>query len=157
MKSNAVAFGTGALFAVGLAVSGMTRPSKVVAFLDVAGAWDASLAFVMIGAIAVHFVARRLVMRRGSPLFDSKFHLPVRTAVDARLLIGAALFGIGWGLGGLCPGPAIVSAGGGSPSALVFLAGMTIGMLLEHSAANRFSGMRLSPGTQTLGTRQGVQ
>lgn len=133
--SNLVAFGTGALFAVGLAISGMTKPSKVVAFLDLAGDWEPSLAFVMIGAIAVHFVAYRLILRRSSPLFDTKFHLPTRKDIDSRLVAGAALFGIGWGLGGFCPGPALVTAGGGALGALVFVAGMTMGMLVEHGLA----------------------
>lgn len=133
MKGHLAAFGAGALFAVGLAISGMTKPSKVTGFLDVAGAWDASLAFVMVGAIAVHFVAYRMVMRRPSPLFDTKFHVPTRKDVDLRLVAGAALFGVGWGLGGFCPGPAIVSAGGGTIGALVFVAGMTIGMLVAQS------------------------
>ncbi len=135
MKRNAAAFGTGALFAVGLAISGMTKPSKVVGFLDVAGAWDASLAFVMVGAIAVHFVAHRIATRRHSPLFDAKFHLPTRKDIDRRLVLGAALFGVGWGLGGFCPGPALVAGGGGSLNAIVFVAGMTIGMVLEHAVA----------------------
>ena len=135
MKRNAAALGTGALFAIGLAISGMTKPSKVVGFLDIAGGWDASLAFVMMGAIAVHFVAYRLVMRRPSPLFDAKFHVPTRKDVDRRLVLGAALFGVGWGLGGFCPGPGLVTAGGGSLGALVFVVGMTIGMLVEQILA----------------------
>lgn len=135
MKPAAAAFGTGALFAVGLAISGMTKPSKVAGFLDLAGAWDASLAFVMMGAIAVHFVAFRIVMRRPSPLFDVKFHLPSRKDLDLRLILGAALFGVGWALGGFCPGPGLVSAGSGSLSAVVFVAGMTLGMLVEQAVA----------------------
>lgn len=135
MKRNAVAFGTGALFAVGLAVSGMTKPSKIAGFLDVAGAWDASLALVMLGAVAVHFVAFRLIMKRRSPLFDAKFHVPTRKDVDVRLVLGAALFGIGWALGGFCPGPGLVSAGGGSLGGIVFVVGMTAGMLVEQAVA----------------------
>lgn len=135
MKPNLAAFATGALFATGLAISGMTKPSKVAGFLDVAGAWDASLAFVMIGAIAVHFIACRIVTRRASPLFDTKFHLPTRKDIDLRLVLGAGLFGIGWGLGGFCPGPGLVTAGSGSLGALVFVAGMTIGMFVEQAAA----------------------
>jgi uncharacterized membrane protein YedE/YeeE len=135
MKSNAASFGAGALFAVGLAISGMTKPSKVAGFLDLAGAWDASLAFVMMGAIVVHFVAYRLVMKRSSPLFDVTFHVPTRKDIDRRLVLGAALFGIGWGLGGFCPGPGLVTLGSGSLSALVFVAGMTLGMLAEQAAA----------------------
>ena len=135
MKRYAAAFGTGALFAVGLAVSGMTKPAKVVGFLDITGSWDASLAFVMMGAIAVHFVLYRVVTRRPSPLFDAKFHVPTRKDIDLRVVLGAALFGVGWGLGGFCPGPGLVTAGGGSLGAVVFVVGMTIGMLVEHAAA----------------------
>jgi len=135
MKRNAAAFGTGALFALGLALSGMTKPSKIMGFLDLAGHWDASLAFVMLGAIAVHFVAYRLIRRRSAPLFDTQFHVPTRRDIDPRLVLGAALFGVGWGLGGFCPGPGLVAAGGGSLHAMVFLVGMTLGMLAEHVAA----------------------
>jgi uncharacterized membrane protein YedE/YeeE len=135
VKRNVAAFGAGSLFAVGLAISGMTKPSKVVGFLDVAGAWDASLAFVMVGAIGVHFVAHRLIRGRAAPLFDTKFHLPTRREIDLRLVLGAGLFGVGWGLGGFCPGPGLVSAAGGSVGALVFVAGMTLGMLIEHAVA----------------------
>jgi uncharacterized membrane protein YedE/YeeE len=135
MKRYAAVFGTGALFAMGLAISGMTKPSKVVGFLDVAGRWDASLAFVMMGAIAVHFVAYRVIRRRSAPLFDTKFHVPTRKDIDPRLVLGAALFGVGWALGGFCPGPGLVAAGGGSLHAVIFLIGMTLGMLAEHAAA----------------------
>jgi uncharacterized protein len=135
MKRNVAAFGTGALFALGLAISGMTKPSKIRGFLDIAGHWDASLAFVMGGAVAVHFVAYRLIRRRSAPLFDTKFHLPTRKDIDLRLVLGAALFGVGWALGGFCPGPGIVAASGGSMHAIVFLVGMTLGMLVEHMAA----------------------
>jgi uncharacterized protein len=134
MKSHLVAFASGALFAVGLALSGMTKPSKVIGFLDIAGAWDASLAFVMLGAIGVHFIAQRLRGRFPKPLFDDTFHLPTSSTIDRRLVAGAALFGIGWGLGGFCPGPGIVSAGSGSLGALTFVAGMTLGMLAEHAS-----------------------
>lgn len=134
-KANLSAFAAGALFAVGLAISGMTMPSKVVGFLDVTGDWDASLMFVMAGAVAVHFVGHRLVTRRASPLFDRRFHLPTRKDIDPRLVAGAAVFGVGWGLGGYCPGPGLVSASSGSVPALVFVAGMTIGMLVQHAAS----------------------
>ncbi len=132
MKAIASAVGAGALFGVGLAVSGMTKPSKVVGFLDVAGAWDPSLMFVMLGAIAVHFVAHRLVTKRPSPLFDTRFHLPTRKDIDARLVLGAALFGVGWALAGFCPGPALVTAASGATAAIVFVAGMTVGIKIEH-------------------------
>lgn len=137
MKGHAVAghlFAalSGALFAVGLAISGMTRPAKVIGFLDLGGAWDPSLAFVMVGAIGVHFVTLRLITRRVRPLFDQRFHIPTRKDIDTRLLAGAALFGVGWGLGGFCPGPGLVSAAAGSVPAVVFVLGMTIGMFAEQ-------------------------
>jgi uncharacterized membrane protein YedE/YeeE len=132
-KGLASALGAGALFGVGLAISGMTKPSKVVGFLDLFGAWDASLAFVMIGAIAVHLFAHRLLARRRSPLFDTRFHLPTRKDIDKRLVLGAAIFGVGWALAGFCPGPVLVSAAGGASAALVFVAAMTAGMRIEHA------------------------
>jgi uncharacterized protein len=135
--ADIAAFASGAVFAVGLALSGMTKPAKVVGFLDVAGSWDASLAFVMMGAIAVHAVAHRLILRRGAPLFDGAFHLPTRKDLDARLLGGAAIFGVGWGLGGYCPGPGIVAASSGALAALVFVVGMTAGVVGENAVARR--------------------
>lgn len=136
-KPEIAAFIAGIVFAVGLTISGMARPDKIVGFLDFAGAWDASLMFVMLGAVGVHFIAHRIVAKRSAPLFDDRFHLPTRKDIDRRLIIGAVLFGVGWGLGGFCPGPAIVSAGGGSLTGFVFLGGMTIGILLESAALRR--------------------
>lgn len=128
------AFGSAALFGVGLVVAGMTTPSKVVGFLDVFGAWDPSLAFVMIGAIAVHTVLLRLIRRRRAPLFGNGFHLSHRRDLDGRLLLGAALFGTGWGLSGICPGPGLVAVvHGGLSGALpivVFVVMMLVGMKL---------------------------
>jgi uncharacterized membrane protein YedE/YeeE len=141
MKSATSAFGAGALFGAGLAISGMTKPSKIIGFLDPFGAWDPSLAFVMIGAIAVHFVAHRLIARRASPLFDAMFHWPTRKEIDARLVIGAAIFGVGWALAGFCPGPGLVAAASGMAPALVFVVGMTLGTKIEH-ALPRSSGGR---------------
>lgn len=122
----------GALFAVGLLVSGMTQPAKVVAFLDVAGAWDPSLAFVMGGAMVVYALAAWRIRGRGAPWFDRGFHLPTRRDVDRPLVLGSAIFGIGWGLGGLCPGPALVSAAAGSGAAAAFVAAMLAGMAAQH-------------------------
>jgi uncharacterized membrane protein YedE/YeeE len=130
-RRDVAAFVAGALFATGLVVSGMTRPDKVLAFLDVLGHWDASLLLVMAGAIAVHALAYRLVLRRGSPLFDVRFHVPARRDIDLRILLGAAIFGIGWGIAGYCPGPALVSAAGGAVAPVVFVLAMAAGMLLE--------------------------
>jgi uncharacterized membrane protein YedE/YeeE len=137
MKGNVVAGLAGALFGVGLSVSGMTRPDKVVGFLDLTGAWDASLMFVMGGAIAVHLALSRIVRRRPAPAFDARWHLPTRKDLDPKLFVGAALFGIGWGLGGYCPGPGLVSGGAGSTAAIVFVGGMTLGMLTEQVLARR--------------------
>lgn len=145
MKGLLSALAAGALFGVGLAISGMTKPAKVVGFLDLAGAWDASLAFVMIGAIAVHLVAHRIITRRRSPLFDGRFHLPTRKDVDARLVLGAVIFGVGWALAGFCPGPALVTAASGALAALVFVAAMTVGMTIEHAVSRR---IRLVPRAQ---------
>jgi len=129
MKNTLLSGLAGLVFGVGLLVAGMTRPDKVVAFLDVSGDWDPSLAFVMIGAIAVHFVAYRFVPKLGSPFLGGRFALPTRRDVDVRLLLGAALFGIGWGIGGYCPGPALVSVVNGTSDALVFFGGLVAGML----------------------------
>jgi uncharacterized protein len=104
-----VSFVTGVVFAVGLGISGMTHPAKVVGFLDVTGDWDPSLAFVMVGAILVNLLFFRLVLRRPHPLYDRLFRLPASGRIDAPLVVGSALFGVGWGLSGLCPGPAVAS------------------------------------------------
>ena len=129
MRTALVSFVAGLVFAAGLGVSGMTNPLKVAAFLDVTGAWDPSLAFVMIGAIGVHAVLRIFIARRGRPLFDDRFHLPTRVNVDGRLVLGAATFGVGWGLSGYCPGPAVVSLASGAVAPVVFVAAMAVGML----------------------------
>ncbi|HJL19910.1 MAG TPA: YeeE/YedE family protein [Sandaracinaceae bacterium LLY-WYZ-13_1] len=130
MKQNLTALVAGLLFGVGLPIAGMTQPSKVVGFLDFFGAWDPSLAFVMGGAIAVHFVLFRLILKRQSPLIASSFQVPTRRDMTPQLIGGAALFGVGWGLGGFCPGPGIVSLPAGSAEALTFVGAMTVGMLL---------------------------
>lgn len=121
------AFLSGAIFAVGLALSGMTLPSKVVGFLDIGGNWDPSLAFVMVGAIAVYGLGYRLVMGRERPVLDQTWHVPTNRKIDPRLLAGSALFGLGWGLGGYCPGPALTAAGTGAGNALLFVASMLAG------------------------------
>lgn len=99
----------GMVFGAGLAISGMLNPTKVTGFLDLFGAWDPSLAFVMGGGVVVNFIGYRIVTSRSGPVFGNKFSLPTIASIDLRLIGGAALFGIGWGLGGLCPGPAVAS------------------------------------------------
>ena len=108
----------------------MTEPTKVLNFLDVSGAWDPSLALVMVGAIGVHALAYRAIRRRSMPWLAEQFAIPTRRDVDAKLLGGAALFGVGWGLSGYCPGPAIVSLPAGGGSAFVFVAAMGAGMVI---------------------------
>lgn len=126
-KARWTALFAGALFAVGLVVGGMTTPSKIIGFLDLFGNWDPSLAFVMAGAIAVYFPAYRLICRMNKPVFESRFVLPTRRDLDARLIIGAVIFGAGWGLGGFCPGPALTSLGSLGQDALIFVPSMFAG------------------------------
>jgi uncharacterized membrane protein YedE/YeeE len=124
----------GVLFGVGLAVSHMTNPAVVLGFLDVAGAWNPTLAFVMGGALAVTAVGYRLVLRRAHPLLEPSFQLPTRRDVDARLVVGAAVFGLGWGLVGFCPGPALAALASGQPGVFVFAAALAAGSLLARRA-----------------------
>ncbi|MGM0575440.1 MAG: DUF6691 family protein [Myxococcota bacterium] len=128
------AFLSGTLFAIGLAVAGMTQPAKVVGFLDVFGRWDASLAFVMGGAVLSYGVLLRLVTRRSRPVFGEVFGIPTRSDISSRLVAGAALFGLGWGLAGYCPGPGLTATATGSATPLVFVAAMVAGMFLQHAA-----------------------
>ena len=126
----AAAFAAGLVFGLGLLLSGMTDPGKVVGFLDVAGSWDPSLAFVMGGAILVGFFAFALARRRTRSFFGAAMHLPHRRDIDRRLVAGAAVFGIGWGLAGFCPGPALVASGAGYGKAALFVAAMLGGMIV---------------------------
>jgi uncharacterized protein len=120
----------GFIFGLGLIIGQMSNPAKVLNFLDFAGHWDPSLAFVMIGAVAVAAVGFALGRRRIASVLGGKFHVPAATRIDAPLVLGAALFGIGWGLIGFCPGPAITALGFGSIQAVIFVAAMIVGMLL---------------------------
>ncbi len=120
----------GVLFGVGLALSGMTQPANVIGFLDVAGEWDPSLALVMGGAIAVYAPLYRWLVAKTVPLYAQAFAVHAQQQLDAPLLLGAAIFGVGWGLGGFCPGPGIVSAGGGATLGITFALSMLGGMAL---------------------------
>ncbi|MCP8688108.1 DUF6691 family protein [Marinobacterium sedimentorum] len=128
-----VIFLTGALFSAGLMVSGMINPAKVIGFLDIFGVWDPSLAFVMAFAVIVYGIGLRLVLRRPKPLFEARFFLPEGLLIDRRLVGGAILFGIGWGLVGFCPGPAIAALGAAPGQAAIFVAAM----LLATSATRK--------------------
>ena len=130
-KSNIASFICGILFSIGLGISGMTQPQKVIGFLDVFGEWDLSLAFVMFGAVLSYLILQLWIQRNFSiPVLGGTFQITTRKDLDRSLIIGALLFGSGWGLGGYCPGPAITSLGSGSLNALLFVVAMGIGMLV---------------------------
>lgn len=122
------AYVTGLIFGLGIAISGMANPAKVLNFFDPAGTWDPSLAFVMGGALMVTFIGYRLVLGWNAPAFADQFSLPTRTQIDARLLGGAAIFGIGWGIVGFCPGGALPALGTGQIEVVIFVAAMTAGI-----------------------------
>ena len=130
---------SGVLFGAGLAMSGMTDPNKILNFLDVTGRWDPSLLLVMAGAVPLSALAFHLGRRRERPLFDARFLLPTNTRLDGPLVLGSALFGLGWGLGGYCPGPAIASLSRPSEGLLGFLIAMGLGLLLRRPLARRFA------------------
>lgn len=120
---------TGLLFGVGLVLLGMTLPDKVTGFLNpFGGAWDPSLGLVMVGAIGVHALLLRVILKRQTPLIDTRFHLPTRRDLDPKLIAGAGLFGVGWGLGGVCPGPGLVGAASLASPMLLFVGGLALGM-----------------------------
>ena len=131
VKSNIAAFLCGILFSIGLGISGMTQPHRVIGFLDIFGEWDPSLAFVMCGAVISYLSLQLLIQRRFSkPMLEETFQIPSRKHLDFSLILGALLFGMGWGLGGYCPGPAITTLGSGSLNAVLFVLAMGMGMLL---------------------------
>lgn len=139
--SIAIQFVIGLVFGLGLLLSGMSDPAKVLNFLDLggigAGTWDPSLAFVMMGAVATAFVGFRLVLKRDRPVFADAFQLPTRSDLDARVIAGPAIFGIGWGVAGLCPGPAFVALGYGSSASILFVVAMFGGMAIARALASR--------------------
>lgn len=128
MMRDITAFMCGVLFALGLGISGMTLPQKVLAGLDFAGEWDPSMLFVMATSAGTYFLLHRLVVARPQPVFEAKFYLPTKQDIDRRLITGAALFGIGWGMVGFCPGPAVTALLSGSSDVLVFVVSMIAGM-----------------------------
>ena len=141
--SRAPSFPVGFAFGLGLCLSGMTNPAKVLGFLDLGGAWDPSLAFVMGGAVAVAFVAFRVASRRGKALSGEPLHLPTAKAIDGRLIGGSLLFGVGWGLVGLCPGPGIADIGFLDGRAALFVLAMAGGMAL-HATVMAIEATRIS-------------
>jgi uncharacterized membrane protein YedE/YeeE len=129
---NLAALGSGVVFGVGLSLAQMTNPDKVLNFLDISGHWDPSLLLVLGGAVVLSAIVFRLVFKRATPLWDGQFHLPLLKAIDRPLVVGSALFGIGWGLSGYCPGPAIASLGFGNPEALWVLPSIIAGAALQR-------------------------
>ena len=140
LRISLAALVSGALFGLGLAVSGMTDPQRILGFLDVFGDFNPALLFVLGGAVTTTMLLFRFVLRRPTPVFAGRFQISDLRSIDRRLLIGAALFGIGWGLAGYCPGPALVGFGVLSPEALWFVPAMVAGMLL-HKALGRNTGL----------------
>ena len=144
MQHRISEFLVGLLFGLGLILAGMTDPSKVLGFLDLAGRWDPSLALVMGGAILVGLGAFAMAKKRTTTFFGGAMHLPSSSDIDKRLIVGSLLFGAGWGLAGFCPGPAIVSLGAGQPKAVVFVVAMLLGMVvfetLERMQARKSAG-----------------
>jgi uncharacterized membrane protein YedE/YeeE len=132
MQRTLAAFGCGLIFGIGLLVSGMMQPAKVLGFLDIFGGWDPSLAVVMAAALIVSFAGFAITRRRGQPLFETQSFWPSATTIDRPLVAGSILFGLGWGLVGLCPGPALENLAMLSPRVIVFVAAMAAGMLAQN-------------------------
>jgi len=132
MKSIIVALVSGTLFGLGLDIGGMTNPENIIGFLDVAGAWNPSLLFVMVGALVVTFIGYRLTFRQAKPVWGAKFIVPEGKDLDARLLSGSAMFGVGWGLSGYCPGPSFSALSLNHNGVFVFVGAMLVGMLLVN-------------------------
>jgi uncharacterized membrane protein YedE/YeeE len=149
-------FVVGLIFGFGLLLSGMSDPAKVLNFLDLggiaSGTWDPSLAFVMAGAVAVTFVGFRLVLRRSQPLFADRFRMPTKRDLDVRVIAGPAIFGVGWGLAGFCPGPALTALGFGTLAAVIFVAAMLAGMWLARGLGQLPSLSRIATPADPLET-----
>ena len=128
---NIITFVTGLIFGLGLIISGITKPDKVIRFLDIGGIWDPSLMFVMFGGIAVAFVGFKFVQNKSQTVFDDTIHLPGTTHISKELVIGSLLFGAGWALAGFCPGPALVALGAGYKEAFIFVMAMIVGMTIH--------------------------
>ena len=130
---------TGVLFSIGLSVSGMVNPNKVLGFLDIAGNWDPALIFVMAGGVLVNTVLFKFILKRKNPLFDQSFSLPTSKDIDKRLIVGSALFGIGWGIGGICPGPGLANLFTLNPKVVVFVVFLVLGMFVFKWTDKLFS------------------
>ena len=138
------AFIVGLIFGVGIAISGMINPAKVLNFFDVAGTWDPSLIFVMGGALITTFIGYRVVLRRPAPLVEEQFQLPAGTKIDARLIGGSAVFGLGWGIAGFCPGAALPALGSGKGEVFAFVAALMAGIWVARLIQTRQTQKRVS-------------
>ena len=138
MKNAVAALVVGFIFAIGLGLSGMTQPQKVIGFLDLFGQWDPSLIFVMVGAILVHFVTYKIIRKKNSPLLSSQWHIPTKKEITPALLMGSFIFGIGWALGGFCPGPAITSIASFDKIPVIFVVSMLLGMFIFKLVDKKF-------------------
>ncbi len=134
-----VGFVVGIIFAVGLVISGMTNPDKVIGFLDIFGSWDPALVFVMGGAVAFNLVSFAFIKKRPKPICHTEFDIPTNRVIDKKLIIGSSLFGIGWGIAGICPGPGIVNLSLFDPKAFVFVGSMLVGMVIFKSLSKHWS------------------
>jgi uncharacterized protein len=134
MKLIMIALISGILFGIGLTLSQMTNPNKVINFLDLAGNWDPSLIFVMVGALTITLLSFRKILKRPTPVFDKEFYLSSKSVIDKTLLIGAAIFGIGWGISGYCPGPSVAGLGLGNFEAIVMIFSIYIGFIAHRLA-----------------------
>jgi uncharacterized membrane protein YedE/YeeE len=130
VKNNLVSFVVGFVFAIGLGVSGMTQPQKIIGFFDLSGNWDPSLIFVMLGAISVHFFIYKFIKNKKAPLLSLNWHVPTKKEITPALVFGGLLFGVGWGLAGYCPGPALASIGSFNQTPIIFIVSMIAGMFL---------------------------
>ena len=131
-----LAYLSGLLFGLGIVLSGMANPAKVVNFFDLAGAWDPSLAFVMGGALTVTAIGYRIILRKSAPVCDTMFHMPTKTGMDKRLIGGSLVFGVGWGVAGFCPGGALPVVSTGNPGVLIFVTALVAGILIARFAQN---------------------
>ena len=138
LRRQGIAFFTGVLFALGLGVSGMTQPQNIVGFLDIFGDWNPSLIFVMVGAIGFHGISYFFIREKQSPLFAEKFQVPQADSINKRLLVGASVFGMGWGISGFCPGPGVVALASGGLNPLLFVSGLALGMAIFRQAESLY-------------------
>ena len=144
----------GVIFGAGLTVSDMVNPARVSNFLDFAGNWDPTLIFVMAGGLAVTTLGYKFIFRRNSPMVDEQFHLPTQRQIDLPLVGGAALFGVGWGLAGICPGPALTDLVTLEPKVLVFIAAMLVGMIAASALRARVDAMKVNRRTELIGSNR---